>query len=68
MNPWIVTDKERGERWTSYRVFNSLTGQAVLVQQRDYDPIYVFSHDSMMKISADQERVIQRTIEHWFKI
>jgi hypothetical protein len=65
MNIWIVTDKSRGERSTSYRVFNSLTGQVVLVKKHDDRANSVFLQDSKTKIPTHQKRVIARVIDAW---
>jgi len=43
MNIWIVTGKEHGELSNSYRVFNSLTGQKVVVKKsadNSADPVF----------------------------
>jgi|SRR6516165_102536 hypothetical protein len=61
----VLTDKKRGERATSYRVFNSLTGQVVMVQKRDNNRSFMCYQDSKTKIPADQKRVILRTIDNW---
>jgi hypothetical protein len=43
MNIWIVTGKEHGELSNSYKVFNSLTGQKVVVKKsadNSADPVF----------------------------
>src|ERR1700751_645152 len=67
MNIWIVTGKERGELSNSYRVFNSLTGQKVVVKKsadNSADPGFT-QEPGGSEISADQKRVILRTINNW---
>ena len=63
MNIWIVTGKEHGELSSSYRVFNSLTGQKVVVK-KSADTVFT-QEPGWSEISADQKRVILRTIDNW---
>ena len=63
MNIWIVTGKEHGELSNSYRVFNSLTGQKVVVK-KSADTVFT-QEPGWSEISADQKRVILRTIDNW---
>ena len=65
MNIWIVTGKEHGELSNSYRVFNSLTGQKVVVKKsadNSADPVFTPGEPGGSEIPADQKRVILRTI------
>jgi hypothetical protein len=51
----------------SYRVFNSLTGQKVVVKKsadNSADPVFT-QEPGGSGISADQKRVILRTIDNW---
>jgi hypothetical protein len=64
---WIVAGKEHGELSNSYRVFNSLTGQKVVVKKsadNSADPVFT-QEPGGSEISADQKRVILRTIDNW---
>jgi hypothetical protein len=68
MNIWIVTGKEHGELSNNYRVFNSLTGQKVVVKKsadNSADPVFTQGEPGGSEIPADQKRVILRTIDSW---